>query len=208
MASIRFFHIESNLPDPFQDAPLLHLLLQGIKCSPGLSSKRHLPITMSLLGKLKTELAEAPDILPSDKLMLWSAFTLAFFAFLCSSEFTSPSTSHFNILSHLSSNDISFNSDGSVSRHLKSSNTDPYCQGCSLLSAPSGRSVCAVRAIKKIHGSSSLQFGWPLLHIPVWPLPHQNPSYLNTLSSSQMPTHSNRTLCLPQLSNWGSYNSS
>ena len=148
MASIRFFHIE-NLPDPFQDAPLLHLLLRGIKRSVGLSSKRRLPITMSLLRKLKIELAQAPDILPRDKLMLWSAFTLAFFAFLRSSEFTSPSTSHFNALSNLSGNDISFNSDGSLTLHLKSSKTDPYRQGCSLLIAPSGRSVCAVRATKK-----------------------------------------------------------
>ena len=104
---------------------------------------------MSLLQKLKSELAQAPDILPRDKLMLWSAFTLAFFTFLRSSEFTSPSTSHFNVLSHLSTNYISFNSDGSLSLHLKSSKTDPYRQGCSLLIAPSGRSVCAVRAIKK-----------------------------------------------------------
>jgi len=135
MASIRFFHIENNLPDPFQDAPLLHLLLWGIKRSVGLSSKRRLPITMSLLQKLKTELVQAPDILLHEKLTLWSAFTLAF-VFLCSSEFTSPSTSHFNALSHLSSNDISFNSDGSLSLHLKSSKTDPYHQRCSLLISP------------------------------------------------------------------------
>ena len=146
MASIHFFHIENNLPDPFQDAPLLHLLLWSIKCSLGLSSKRRLPITMSLLWKLKSELAQAPDILPRDELMLWSAFTLAFFAFLHSSEFTSPSTSHFNALSHLSASNIAFNS---LSLHLKSSKTDPYHQGCSLLIAPSGRSVCAVPAIKK-----------------------------------------------------------
>ena len=149
MASICFFHIENNLPDPFRDAPLLHVLLRGIKRSVGLSSKLRLPITMSLLWKLNSELAQAPDILPHDKLMLWSAFTLAFFAFLRSSEFTSPSTSHFNALSHLSASDISFTSDGSISLHLKSSKTDPYRQGCSVLIAPSGHSVCAVRAIKK-----------------------------------------------------------
>jgi len=149
MASVHFFLIENNIPDPFLDAPLLHLLLRGIKYSVGLSSKRRLPITMSLLRKLKTELAQAPGILPRDKLILWSAFTVAFFAFLRSSEFTSPSTSHFNALSHLSGNDISFNSDGSLSLHLKSSKTDPYRQGCSLLIAPSGHSVCTVCAIKK-----------------------------------------------------------
>ena len=82
MAGIRFFHIKNNLPDPFWDAPLLHLLLRGIKRSVGLSSQRRHLITMSLLQKLKSELGQAPDILPRDKLVLWSAFTLAFFAFL------------------------------------------------------------------------------------------------------------------------------
>ena len=86
MAIIRFFHIENNLPDPFQDAPTLCLLLQGIKCSVGLSSKSCLPITMSLLRKLKTELAQAPDILLCDKLMLWSAFNIGL---LCFPMFTS-----------------------------------------------------------------------------------------------------------------------
>lgn len=69
---------------------------------------------------------------------------------------------------------ISFHSDDSLSLHLKSSNTDLYCQGWSFLIAPSVHSIRAVRAIKKIHGSSSLHFGWPLLHMPVWPLPHQS----------------------------------
>lgn len=99
---------------------------------------------MALLRQIKTELAQAPDILPHDKLMLWSAFTLAFYGFLQSSEFTSPSTTQFNPLVHLSQSDISFSSDGSLNLQLKASKTDPYRQGCSLLLAPSGRSVCTI----------------------------------------------------------------
>ena len=111
--------------------------------------------------------------------MLWSAFILAFFAFLCSSEFTSPSTSHFNALSHLSTRDISFNSDGSLSLHLKSSKTDPYRQGCSLLIAPSGR-----RSVQFVQKNT-----WPIIpsiqmaSTSVWPLPHQSTSHLNTSHS-------------------------
>ena len=149
MAGIRFAHIENSLPDPFQDAPLLHLLLRGIKRSIGISSRRRLPITMVLLRRIKTELARAPDITPQDKLMLWSAFTLAFYGFLRSSEFTSPSSTRFNPLVHLSRSDISFSSDGYLHLQLKASKTDPYRQGCSLLLAPSGRSVCAIRALRK-----------------------------------------------------------
>ena len=141
MAAIRFAHIENSLPDPFHDAPLLHLLLQGIKRSVGHSPRHHLPITMALLRRIKGQLASAPDILPSDKLMLWSAFTLAFYGFLHSSEFTSPSATQFNPLVNLCCSNVSFTPEGCLSLHLKSSKTDPYCQGCSLLIAPSNHSV-------------------------------------------------------------------
>ena len=47
LAGIRFVHIENSLPDPFQEAPLLHLLLRGIKRTVGLSSRQQLPITDS-----------------------------------------------------------------------------------------------------------------------------------------------------------------
>ena len=149
MAGIRFAHTENSLPDPFQEAPLLHLLLRGIKRTVGLTSRQRLPVTMTPLRQIKEELARAPDILPSDKLMLWSAFTLAFYGFLRSSEFTAPSATQFNQLVHLSNTDVSFTPEGCLTLHLKSSKTDPYRQGCSLLLAPSHHSVCAVRALRK-----------------------------------------------------------
>ena len=162
LAGIRFAHTENSLPDPFQEAPLLHLLLRGIKRTVGLSSRQRLPITMSLLRQIKEELARASDLLPSDKLMLWSAFTLAFYGFLRSSEFTAPSVTQFNPLVHLSNSDVSFNSGGCLTLHLKSSKTDPYCQGCTLLIAPSHRSVCAVRALKKYLSTRSFNSTSPL----------------------------------------------
>ena len=121
MAGIRFAHTENSLPDPFLAARLLHLLLSGIKHTLGLTSLQHLPITMTLLQQIKEELARAPDYL---LLMLWSAFTLAFHGFLRSSEFTSPSTSQFNPLVHLSTTNVSFTSTGCLTLHLKASKMD------------------------------------------------------------------------------------
>ena len=117
---------------------------------------------MALLRQVKAELAGAGDILPSDKLMLWSAFMLAFYGFLRSSEFTSSSKTQFNPPVHLCCNDVSFTSDGCISLHLKSSKTDPYCQGCTLLIAPSHRSVCAVRALRKYCSLHSVSGSYPL----------------------------------------------
>ena len=127
-----------------------------------MSSRRRLPVTIALLRQVKAELAGAADILPSDTLMLWSPFTLAFDGFLNTNEFTSPSTTQFNPSVHLCCNNVSFISVGCISVHLKSSKTDPYQQGCTLLIAPSHRSVCAVRAfckylsLRSVNGSSPL----------------------------------------------------
>ena len=118
MAGIRFAHTENSLPDPFLAARLLHLLLSGIKHTLGLTSRQHLPIIMTLLWQIKEELARAPDYL---SLMLWSVFTLAFYGFLWSSEFTSLSASQLNPLVHLSTINVSFTSTGCLTLHLKAS---------------------------------------------------------------------------------------
>ena len=162
IAGIRFAHTENSLPDPFQEAPLLRLLLRGIKRTVGLSSRQRLPITMTLLCQIKEELARASDFLPSDKLMLWSAFTLAFYGFLRSSEFTSPSATQFNPQVHLCFTDVFLTSEGCLMLHLKSSKNDPYRRGCSLLIAPSRHSICAVQALRKYLSLCSISGASPL----------------------------------------------
>ena len=58
--------------------------------------------------------------------------------------------------------DASFTSEGCLTMHLKSSKTDPYCQCCSLLIAPSLHSVCAVRALRKYLSLRSVSGTSPL----------------------------------------------
>jgi len=70
LAGIPFAHIENSLADPFADAPLLRLLLRGIKRTIGLSSCRRLPITMSVIRQPNGALADDPQIASQDKLML------------------------------------------------------------------------------------------------------------------------------------------
>ena len=83
-------------------------------------------------------------------------------ASFCSSKFTSPSATQFNPLVHLCFTEVSFTSEGCLTLHLKSSKTDPYRQGCSLLIAPSPHSVCAVRALRKYLSSRSICGASPL----------------------------------------------
>ena len=63
---------------------------------------------------------------------------------------------------HLCFPDVSFTSEGCLALHLKSSKTDPYRQGCSLLIALSCRSVCVVRALRKYLSLRSVSGASPL----------------------------------------------
>lgn len=119
MTGLCFIYTENSILNPFSSAPHLHLFLRGIKHTMGLTSHQHLPVTMSLLRQIKEEVSHAPDFQQSDKLMLWSALTLAFYNFQQSSEFTSPSASEFNPLVHLCVTDVSFTSNGCLGLHLK-----------------------------------------------------------------------------------------
>ena len=131
--------------------------------------------------------------------MLWSVFTLAFYGFLRSSEFTSPSTTQFNPQVHLCFTDLSFTSEGML--HLNSSKTDPYHQGCSPLIAPSRCSVCVVRATRKhiVPLSAFSQWCIPTLRLPVWGLPHQSQGYLNPSNSPWTSQYSHWALFISQL---------
>ena len=69
---------------------------------------------------------------------------------------------HVTFGNSVQSPDVSFTSEGCLTLHFKSSKTDPYHQGCSLLIAPSLRSVCAVRALRKYLSLHSISGASPL----------------------------------------------
>lgn len=83
--------------------------------------------------------------------MVWAAFTLAFFPFLCCCELTYPGTSRFHSKVNLSTNCVSFYPSlacpQQMSLFLKASKTDAFCQGHMLVAACSTVLVCAVTAM-------------------------------------------------------------
>ena len=86
---IRLLCAEQNLPNPLQSWPV-RALLQGIKRDTQRTPVRKLPVTPDLLLKIRHRL----DLrLPAD-IVLWAAFTLAFFTLLRKSNVvpTAPST--------------------------------------------------------------------------------------------------------------------
>ena len=82
--------------------------------------------------------------------MLWAAFTLAFFGFLRSSEFTCNGP--FNPSVHLTSNDVTLVPNSHSPSHMlvciKQSKTDPFRQGHTITIAKSSSPICSVIAMK------------------------------------------------------------
>ena len=92
-AALKYFSLRKGYRDQFPVMHRLHLLLRGIKCrlSAVGTCKPHFPITIPLLKRLRLSMRRLyPDRAKQN--MLWAACTLAFFSFLCSSEYTAPST--------------------------------------------------------------------------------------------------------------------
>ena len=161
LAGIRLLHIENHLPDPTTEAPLLRYLCIGIRRSTGDTRLKRHPITIPLLRSIKSELSRDPSLHPHDKLLYWSAFTLAFYGFLRASECTSPTRRHYDRHCHLLRRDITLNNK-SMTIRIKSSKTDQFRRSAVLLISKTSTSTCPVKAMDKFLTQSNTRKSSPL----------------------------------------------
>ena len=136
LSGIRLEHLERGHHDPTDDE-LLRLLCKGIKRYQGDTSRLRLPITINVLKDLKTQLRNNSSYTLVEKRLLWSAFTLAFYAFLRASEFTASGLLWSDVQS----------SPTTVTIHLRQSKTDPFRRGHSVTIQATSTSTCPVRAM-------------------------------------------------------------
>ena len=149
MASISYLHVIFQIPFDMGRMQLLEKCLKGLKRLKGEKLRDRRPLTVKELEFLHAALR--PQFTDSvDNVMLWAAFTLAFFGFLCCSEFTSNSP--FDVTYHLSRTDIIFHPNilhaESYDVVIKRSKTDPFRRGCRLTIGSSHNKLCPVRAMK------------------------------------------------------------
>ena len=151
LSAIRHLQISAGLPDPFAGNgwSRLQYVLRGVKRSQaGSSRSQRVPITPKLLSRIQATWATKP---PShDTKMLWAAFTLGFFGFLRSGEFTIPTDSSFDPQVHLTPADIAVDSHSHPSRiriHIKQSKTDPFRQGIYIFCGKTDNLLCPVAAM-------------------------------------------------------------
>ena len=104
-------------------------------------------MTISILWKIKSFI-KAHCHNKINKRMLWAACTLPFLAFLCSSEYTSPSTKSFDKNSTLQVADVKV-CRSRLTLQVKASKTDPFQEGVSTSIAQTGGSTCPVKALRK-----------------------------------------------------------
>ena len=128
--------------------PRLYMLVRSIRRRHGSTRNKpkRQPITPNILLALKKYLQSCLNYTATDKLMLWAAFTTAFFGFLRSSEFTLPTTRTFSKDSNLLLSDVSIHQNH-ISIVIKSSKCDPFRQGCIIRLSRTPNHLCPVSAL-------------------------------------------------------------
>jgi hypothetical protein len=138
IAAVRSLHIDLGDLDPTQGASRLARLLRGIRRARASPRPLRLSITNNVMNLLRTALS-SPSF---DHATFWAACCTAFFGFPRVSELTCPGP--FIPSRYLA---LEFVATGHFGLRLKSSKTDPFGEGCTVLLGPSGGTVCPVKAL-------------------------------------------------------------
>lgn len=151
LAAVRNLHISCGYHDPLEGKLLLKKILRGILRYQGQRKILCQPVTPGVLLSIRPLLQAWLG--PKDYSMVWAAFTLAFYGFLRCSEFTYQGVSTFSSRLDLCTECVSFYPSLAYPQHmtvtLKSSKTDSFRAGQSLIIARAASPVCAVTAMRQ-----------------------------------------------------------
>ena len=156
LAAVRNLHISCGHGDPLQGRLLLKKVLRGILRFQGQSRILRQPVTprvlLSIRPFLQGWLGVKDFLMVWAPLMVWAAFTLAFFGFLRCSEFTYQGVTNYRSQFDLSTDAVSFYPSLANPQHmsvtLKASKTDFFWQGNTITIARTSASLCAVSAMQ------------------------------------------------------------
>lgn len=150
LAAVRNLHISCGYHDPLEGKLLLKKILRGILRYQGQRTILRQPVTPGVLLSIRPILQSW--LSPKDYSMVWAAFTLAFYGFLRCSEFTYQGVSRFSSHLDLCTECVSFFPSLGNPQHmtvtLKSSKTDSFRAGQSIIIARAASPVCAVTAMR------------------------------------------------------------
>ena len=153
LAGVRQLHIRQGKTMPLTDSmPRLNQVLRGIKiCQSRTSAVRRqprLPITPDALLKIKATWERQG--IDTDKIMLWAAFTVAFFGFLRSGELCVGVDGVFDPARDLTAQDVqidSVNNPQLLKIRLKQSKTYPFRVAADVFMSRTHNKLCPVSAL-------------------------------------------------------------
>lgn len=128
--------------------PRLNYALRGVhREAPPAQKRTRLPITPDILASIYRVWSQEPQHF--DRVMLWAAFCLGFFAFMRSGEFTCPSLQAFTT-DMLSPEDIAVDSHTApsyITVLLRRSKNDPFGVGTTIHLGATGNPICPVASM-------------------------------------------------------------
>ena len=152
LSGVRSLHVAQGHHDSFNKCltPRLHQVIKGIRKDNAIihTPRIRRPITIEIMKGIKEVLLQNPH--DYNNIMMWAACCLAFFGFLRSSEFTTPTSTEFDPDSHLSAKDLAMDNKLTprlIRVKIKQSKTDPFRQGVTLFLGKTGSPICPVDAI-------------------------------------------------------------
>ena len=148
LSAVKHYHSNNGHALMLKNFLRLQLVLRGIKRVQGSNKRVRRPITLAILNLFYC-LLNIEHTRNKDYIMLWAAMTLAFFGFLRIGEITCNSV--FNQKYHLTETDVSLlpkNAPQYMLIRIKSSKTDPFRQGQTIVIGRSHSHVCPISAMK------------------------------------------------------------
>ena len=150
LAAIKHHDIRYGYHVQLPPLPRLYLLLRSIRRTQGSarSKPKRQPMTIEKLNLIYTRLRQS-EFNNHDRQMLWTACTTAFFGFLRSFEYLTPSIDKFDASTSLLYSDITIMS-SKAHINIKASKTDPFRHGCVLRLHETKHPICPVRSLREI----------------------------------------------------------
>ena len=146
LAGVRHLHVTLGHGNPLSGTLRLDLVLKGIHRIKPSRSQARLPVTPSILRKVKEVLDGSPGF---ESTMLWAACCTGFFGFLRCGEFM-PDSTKFDSSTHLSVSDVSVDSHQNptmVAIRIKRSKMDQFSEGTTIYLGKTSGEICPVTAL-------------------------------------------------------------
>ena len=172
LSAVRSMQISLGLPDPrdHSSMPILKRVQAGIRRARMLRSsppRIRLPITIGILKRMNQHLSASGR---TDRQVLWTISTTAFFGFFRLGELIPENVASYDRGTHLSWGDVAVDSHQNPSMvqiHLKRSKCDQFGAGSDIVVGRTGEDVCPVTAILEYIATRGCRSGPFFIHLVI-----------------------------------------